>query len=770
MKTIFISYGHDSFSEVADKLYDSLTAMSDENGNPKYKVHKDTRGAIRDAHLWDEELERAIRDSDYILYLMSSYSVRPDSVCLDELAYARNRGGISVVPVRLENTDAPLIICRLQWVDWQNYRTDYENGLQRICEAIENYARFMQQGQGILFTKLFKSDYRVTVENVVGREPVIAACEDYIRSDRNDVFVISGLAGTGKSAVVSELSKNAALVKAVHSCTFDCAPTLVPKDILCNLAYFLSCSSKTYADRVVYEDWDRLGGWSLAETFDHLFSRHLEDAQTPCALVIDGIDEMNHRDAAELMRVLRAGAKKIGQVRIIVTARSEKAMEHLIGGLPGIVLSEAQNHAAAKRYIAESLQTRGIYTDETAAALLQASESNFLYLNFLFREIDSGDLRLEDGGALPQSLSAMYYDALTRRFDPDVFAHVYAPVLEILCCAYMPLSIEELALLSGQKKAAVVRACEALGFIIKTEEKKISVYHKSMREFLCDYDAAGQWFVDPDEGEAKILSAGRGLSAVMQSDYLKSCLFCHIFAARDTAAGDAFYEADAETAADCVFRSLEILADEELLLAAETLSGMQNGSALFGKTMMLAERNRKTALMYALTSAQSLRRKYAAQCDRWRGQAYYIDDCLPEAKRIFAAASEGFRRAAAEDPSYESRRDLLVSYNKLANIALREDNLPEAKRLYMLALEIAEQNAAQFPSYESRRDLSVSYNELANIALREDNLPEAKRLYTLALEIDEQNAAQFPSYESRRNLSVSYNNLANIALREDNLP
>ena len=92
MVSVFISYGHSDYAALADRIYKSLSAVKDGDGNPKYDVIKDNEGAIPPASNWDSSLEDAIKRANYIIFLMEQHSVRRDSVCLDEIAFARNRG------------------------------------------------------------------------------------------------------------------------------------------------------------------------------------------------------------------------------------------------------------------------------------------------------------------------------------------------------------------------------------------------------------------------------------------------------------------------------------------------------------------------------------------------------------------------------------------------------------------------------------------------------------------------------------------------------
>ena len=99
---LFLSYGVRDASELAERLHRDLTARH-------YQIWQDIR-RIRIGCLWDEEVQAGLRNSQVVLALLSPHSVRrtldagnptaTDSVCLDEIAYAR---GASKIPNGLRN-------------------------------------------------------------------------------------------------------------------------------------------------------------------------------------------------------------------------------------------------------------------------------------------------------------------------------------------------------------------------------------------------------------------------------------------------------------------------------------------------------------------------------------------------------------------------------------------------------------------------------------------------------------------------------------------
>jgi hypothetical protein len=143
---LFLSYGVRDASDIAERLHRDLTVCG-------YKIWQDI-DRIRTGWAWDNELEDGLLNSEVVLALLSPHAVRRAldtgnvsqvaSVCLDEIAYARFKCKIPIVPVKVRPCEAPLLIYRLQHIDFQRWNESeavYQAGLDRIYEAIEDVRR-----------------------------------------------------------------------------------------------------------------------------------------------------------------------------------------------------------------------------------------------------------------------------------------------------------------------------------------------------------------------------------------------------------------------------------------------------------------------------------------------------------------------------------------------------------------------------------------------------------------------------------------------------
>ena len=129
-KRIFISYGRADAEELALRLEKDLAALG-------HAVWLDKK-QIRNGHSWEAQIEQAILDNEVLICLLTPHAVRRrDGVCLDEISMARfnNR---QIVPATVLQCRPPLGIFRLDYVDFQSWRTEagYKHAFERLNTAL----------------------------------------------------------------------------------------------------------------------------------------------------------------------------------------------------------------------------------------------------------------------------------------------------------------------------------------------------------------------------------------------------------------------------------------------------------------------------------------------------------------------------------------------------------------------------------------------------------------------------------------------------------
>ena len=119
-------------------------------------------------------------------------------------------------------------------------------------------------------------------------------------------------------------------------------------------------------------------------------------------------------------------------------------------------------------------------------------------------------------------------------------------------------------------------------------------------------------------------------------------------------------------------------------------------------------------------------------------------------------------REALELGTPESRRDVSLSLERVADIERERGDLDGALARYEEGLEIALALLAELGTPESRRDVSLSLERVADIERERGDLDGALARYEEGLEIRRPLMAELGTPESRRDVSVSLNQVAGI--------
>jgi hypothetical protein len=120
----FISYSR-SDSEIALELANELRSA----GYPVWLDQLDIPTGAR----WDDEVEKALRDHEIFLIILTPASVSSENV-KDEIGYAIDHGK-RIMPVLLKNCDIPLRLRRFQYVDFT--KINFIDGVRRAKQLLE---------------------------------------------------------------------------------------------------------------------------------------------------------------------------------------------------------------------------------------------------------------------------------------------------------------------------------------------------------------------------------------------------------------------------------------------------------------------------------------------------------------------------------------------------------------------------------------------------------------------------------------------------------
>ena len=126
-------------------------------------------------------------------------------------------------------------------------------------------------------------------------------------------------------------------------------------------------------------------------------------------------------------------------------------------------------------------------------------------------------------------------------------------------------------------------------------------------------------------------------------------------------------------------------------------------------------------------------------------------------------------REALELGTPQSRRDVSISLNQVADIEQARGDLDGALARYEEGLELFRGLMAELGTPDSRRDVSISLDKVAGIEQARGDLDGALARYEEGLEIRRALMAELGTPESRRDVSTSLNNVAGVEQARGNL-
>ena len=224
---IFLSYGHDQYLSLAERIKRDLEAQGDQVwfDVDRLKTGGDWERYIEDGLDWTS----ADLNAGRFLLLMTPHSVRrPNGYCLNEIARAHSRN-LPIIPVMVSSIEPPLSICRLQWLDMRQcfpsdeHEAQYAKEFPRLVKALEEKQVPFEGVQQRLLNYLQPIDYSDDLSRhlprFTGRQWVMKEVDRWLASSRR-VLWITGEAGVGKSALAAWLCDERPEITAYHYCRF----------------------------------------------------------------------------------------------------------------------------------------------------------------------------------------------------------------------------------------------------------------------------------------------------------------------------------------------------------------------------------------------------------------------------------------------------------------------------------------------------------------------------------------------------------------------
>jgi WD40 repeat protein len=525
---LFLSYGRADAEELAERLEGELSLLG-------YEVWRDKR-QIRAGKVWDDQIEAGLRTSQLVVAVLTPHAVREESVCRDELAFARFACKLPIVPALAAPCEPPFVIFRLDYIDltaWRDSDDQYKKGFKRLIDSIQAYLRGELPRYRRWDDRFRQFDFGPYLydkrQDFCGREWLFRRIDEWrIQSGRQRALLITGDPGIGKSAIVAQLVhlNPGGQVLAYHCCRAGLLETLRPARFVRAIAGMIASQLEGYAAQLDVPKVQEALSLARCETdpasaFEEGLLEPLHRVHTPPEgnryILVDALDEaLSLREGMNLVQLLRRDRleRLPGWLRVVATTRQEPDVLRRLAGLQAeeIRADAPDNLDDIERYLAyrlgksplaKRLETSGLAAAETTRRLREKSAGSFLWVTEALRGIDDGRYAFDRLEELPPGLVSLYADYLDRAF-PD--ERSFAParrVLEIVLAAREPLTGEEIAQAAGNDSGPTAETLEKLIPYLPERDGRRSPYHKSFADWLTDLripHAAGRFHIDVGAG------------------------------------------------------------------------------------------------------------------------------------------------------------------------------------------------------------------------------------------------------------------------------
>lgn len=520
---IFLSYGHDKFSVIAERLKEDLSKEG-------YDVWMDS-DRIRGGHDWEIKIEEGINDSDWIVLLMTEHSIRrPDGVCLDEISYAR-QSGKQIAPVMIQEVRPPLCIARIQWVDMLNLvkpdvqYTDedlYQQRRSQLIAILEGKIKLNHEGGQLslmsilnplnndVYSHAFKKDF-------CGRQLLLDYFDNWYRSD-DKVLWITGNAGMGKTAFIAYLAATRECMAAVHFCRCNDSDRSDSKKAIMSISYYLSTQIPGYGEKIMeLPDLHQLDQKSSARLFDYLIVEPLSQisgVQEKIVVAIDALDEATVDCNNELADIVVGNAARTPNwMKFLVTSREADLLMRKMSAYRPISMEDesiCNNSQDIKDYLSKKLENllpEGKAGLRALEAIVEKSQGVFLYAQQIAEDILKGRRQVSDVSRFPEGLTGIYleyFDRIIGNSKIERYKKFVRPLLEVLCTTYMPIDKDKLEEITGVDEYDVDEALELINELFPIKDGNIEPFHKSIVDWLLDSNRSGQYRVSAKNGHKTI--------------------------------------------------------------------------------------------------------------------------------------------------------------------------------------------------------------------------------------------------------------------------
>ncbi|MBR3358549.1 MAG: toll/interleukin-1 receptor domain-containing protein [Solobacterium sp.] len=514
---LFFSYGHDENSVIVQRIKEDVM-------KEKHEVWVDL-DRLESGNDWRRKIAEGIVDSEMFFTFASRHALRESGVCRDELSIAVAVKGALIQSVLLEKeVEVPANASFRQYIDMSDWKELYgtkqfepwyQEKLQEILKVINDPETKKYEEEVRYLKQILRPNLSIAYKNsqtdglYCGRGWLKELTDAWIKDPtKNNVLLMTGSPGSGKSAFVSHEFIFNAYAGAVIYCEWDNSESNNADAVIRSVIFQLASHYPDYrylvldAVKRMEEDGRRIYDCDAGELFRTLFVRPANSLiggdRNTLLILIDGIDEIERQsrsgarydwknELAELIQKFAGGLP--AWIRFFITSRNDTKVTRFLKNFDTIDLDAygQENRNDVDEYIALRLKEK--MPADVIRKVQDKCEENFQYAVLLTDGLLAGNIPETDIDSLPVSLTGLYYAYFSRTFEDRRLYHDRCmPVFAAICESREPIPAETIW------KACGWDAFEKQEFRAKTSsyfprEDIFKVFHLSLIDWLCSEEA-----------------------------------------------------------------------------------------------------------------------------------------------------------------------------------------------------------------------------------------------------------------------------------------
>ena len=326
-------------------------------------------------------------------------------------------------------------------------------------------------------------------------------------TSENRAFVISDVAGMGKSVIAAVICKRfAEHVGASHFFKYNDSQYNNPKFFLQSLAWHLSEVIPVYKDAVIQKLSGNLGNplndMNIQGLFSVLFKEPFSGISDPgkrILIVLDAVDESEYRGRDELAELISNRFHELpSYLRFLITTRPEKNLIFAFRRLNPLSMqaNDKENLNDIKLVLQDKIPSSSHPTPDFIDSLAQKCDGSMLHA-FVLTEMYKENISIHTIESLPGNVEE-YYAGCFKRLERELLQLVgisgdrFLSFLSALAVAKEPFPVGFLGTLFGfenraDTKEKIAKAISVVSsLLLIRKDKCISFFHKSIRDWLVD--------------------------------------------------------------------------------------------------------------------------------------------------------------------------------------------------------------------------------------------------------------------------------------------